>query len=186
MAQSWRVKPDRNKKPRPPLDSEGLERLGLHYAGRYATTRSKLAAYLTRKLRERGWNGEAKPESLVESLVERFAVLGYVDDRAFASARAASLMRRGYGERRIEQALRQAGIGEEDGQPARTEAKDGAWTAALRFAERKRIGPWAQSPPDREARRKAAGAMIRAGHPIDMVRRLVDAAPGDVPESDRW
>ncbi len=184
MAQSWRVKPDRNKKPRPPLDSEGLERLGLHYAGRYATTRSKLAAYLARKLRERGWSGEGQPQ--VESLVERFAALGYVDDRAFASARAASLMRRGYGERRVEQALRAAGIGEEEGEPARAEAREGAWTAALRFAERKRLGPWAQSPPDRESRRKATGAMIRAGHPIDMVKRLLDANPGDIPESDLW
>jgi regulatory protein len=178
------VKPTLHKKPRPPLDPEGLERLGLHYAGRYATTRSKLAAYLVRKLRERGWSGESPPESVVESLVERFAGLGYVDDRAFASARAASLMRRGYGERRVEQALRAAGIGEEEGEQARNEARDGAWAAALRFAERKRIGPWAESPPDRDTRHKAVGAMIRAGHPIDMVRRLLDSKPGEIPESD--
>jgi regulatory protein len=182
------VKPVRNKKARPPLDAEGLERLALHYAGRYATTRSKLAAYLIRKLRERGWSGEsdAVPESAVESLVERFAGLGYVDDRAFASARAASLMRRGYGERRVEQALRAAGIGEEEGEAARAEAREGAWAAALRFAERKRIGPWAEAVPDRDSRHKAAGAMIRAGHPIDMVRRLLDARPGEIPESDGW
>jgi regulatory protein len=184
MAQSWRVKPDRNKKPRPPLDREGLERLGLHYAGRYATTRSKLASYLARKLRERGWSGEAPAESVVESLVGRFAALGYVDDRAFASARTAALMRRGYGERRVEQALRAAGISEEEGEPARAEARDGAWAAALRFAERKRLGPWAQSPPDRDARHKAMGAMIRAGHPVAMARRVLDAVPGEIPESD--
>ncbi len=180
------MKPARDKKARPPLDPEGLERLGLQHAGRYATTRSKLAFYLERKLRERGWSGEGPSESAVESLVERFAGLGYVDDRAFASARTASLMRRGYGERRVEQALRAAGISEEDGDPARAEARDGAWAAALRFAERKRIGPWADKAPDRDARNRAAGAMIRAGHPIDMVRRLLDAAPGEIPESDGW
>ena len=57
VAQSWRVKSRPAKRPRPPLDPEGLERLGLFYAGRYATTRAKLAAYLRRKLRERGWSG---------------------------------------------------------------------------------------------------------------------------------
>jgi hypothetical protein len=31
----------------------------LGYAGRYATTRARLAAYLERKLRERGWSGPA-------------------------------------------------------------------------------------------------------------------------------
>ncbi|HEU0135589.1 MAG TPA: RecX family transcriptional regulator, partial [Allosphingosinicella sp.] len=72
-----RDRPD--KRPRPALDGDGLERLGLFYAGRYATTRAKLAAYLRRKLKERGWSGEGEPP--VERLVERFASLGYVDDR---------------------------------------------------------------------------------------------------------
>ena len=172
---------ERNKRAGPPLDEQGLERLGLSYAGRYATTRARLAAYLERKLRERGWSGPAAAP--VERLVERFAELGYVDDRAFASARAAALTRRGYGERRVAQALRAAGIGEEDGGPARQEAKDGAWAAALRFAERRRIGPFAAEAPDRDRRQKAAAAMLRAGHDIRVVRRLVDAAPGEIPES---
>ena len=84
---------DRHKKPRPPLDAERLERLALHYVGRYATTRAKLAAYLQRKLKERGWAGDSPPA--VERLVERFSDAGYIDDAAFASARAAALQRRG-------------------------------------------------------------------------------------------
>jgi len=120
MAQSWRVKSERQRNPRPPLDAEGLERLGLFYAGRYATTRAKLATYLRRKLRERGWEGQGEPP--VERLVARFAELGYVDVRAFASAKASSLLRRGYGQRRVSDALHAAGIGEEDSAPAREDA----------------------------------------------------------------
>jgi regulatory protein len=172
----------RDRKPRPPLDEAELERLGLAYAGRYATTRAKLTAYLARKVVQRGWDGPGRPP--VEPLVERFAALGYVDDRGFALARAASLMRRGYGQRRVDQALRAAGIGGEDADPALREARSGAWAAALRFAERKRLGPFADTEPDREARRKAAAAMFRAGHPIDVVRRLLDASPGDIPDPD--
>ena len=173
---------ERNKKPRPPLDAEGLERLGLAYAGRYSTTRAKLSAYLARKLRERGWDGPGEPP--VERLVARFAELGYVDDRAFALARAGALLRRGYGGRRVDQALRAAGVEDEDADPARLEAKEGGWAAALRFAERKRIGPFASEAADRTAREKALGAMLRAGHAMAMARRLVDAAPGEIPESD--
>jgi regulatory protein len=176
------VRHDRNKKPRPPLDAEGLERLGLAYAGRYATTRAKLAAYLARKVRERGWDGSDDPP--IAPLVERFASLGYVDDRAFAAAQTGALLRRGYGERRIEQALRVAGVDEEDGGPAREEARGGAWAAALRFAERRRLGPWAAESPDRAGRERALGAMIRAGHRMATARRLIDAAPGAIPESD--
>jgi regulatory protein len=176
------MRPDRKKSPRPPLDAEGLERLGLAYAGRYATTRAKLAAYLGRKVKERGWEGPAEPP--IGPLVERFADLGYVDDSAFASARAGALLRRGYGERRVEQALRAAGIGEDDKDPALDQAREGAWAAALRFAERRRLGPWAAEAPDRAGRERALGAMIRAGHGMAAARRLIDAAPGAIPESD--
>lgn len=171
---------DRHKKPRPPLDSEALERLAFHYVGRYATTRAKLAAYLRRKIGERGWHDESHPP--IDPLVERFAAAGYVDDAAFASARAASLQRRGYGERRVEQALKAAGIDEEDSSEAREQAGDGAWAAALRFAERRRIGPYAAEEPDRAARQRAFAAMMRAGHRMDFVREILNAPLGAAPE----
>lgn len=172
----------RPKSPQRPLDAERLERLALFYAGRYAVTRAKLAAYLTRKLRERGWDGAGDPP--VERLVARFAELGYVDDRAFADARAASLGRRGYGARRVDQALRAAGIGQEDGAAAREQARGQAWDAALRFAERKRIGPFAAERPDRPGREKALAAMLRAGHPLGLARRIAGAAPGEIPAQE--
>ena len=74
------MRPEPNRKPVRPLDEEGLERLALFYAGRFATTRAKLA--------------------------------------------------------------------------------------------------------DRLARQKAAAAMLRAGHGIDLVRKILDASPGDVPDLD--
>jgi regulatory protein len=171
-----------DKRPRPPLDPEALERLGLFYAGRYATTRARLAAYLRRKLKERGWSGSGEPP--VERLVERFAELGYVDDRGFAAARSASLLRRGYGERRVLEALRGAGIAEEDSTEARDISGDDALAAAHRFARRKRLGPYAPAVPDRAARDKAAAAMLRAGHRLDLVRRVLDAGAEELPEPD--
>ena len=173
-------RPDR--RPRPPLDAEALERLGLFYAGRYATTRAKLGDYLRRKLKERGWAGPGAAP--VEALVERFARLGYVDDAAFARAKTGSLLRRGYGTRRVTQALKAAGIEAGDMAPAREEAESGAMEAALRFARRRRIGPFAETPLDRDQRQKAAAAMLRAGHGIDLVRRILDASPGEVPDPD--
>lgn len=182
MAQSWRVKPKSHKKPRPPLDGEALERLALFYVGRYATTQAKLAAYLRRKVQERGWLDESPPP--IERLVKRFVELGYVDDGAFAAARAASLQRRGYGERRIAQALKTAGIGDGDAAQAREASRNGAFQAALRFAERKRIGPFAAEEPDRRSRERAFAAMVRAGHPLDLTRRILAARLGEVPENE--
>ena len=176
------VKRDRNRRVKPPLDAAALERAALHYAGRYATTRAKLKAYLTRKLRERGWEGQGRPP--VDSLAERMAALGYVDDRAFASARAASLSRRGYGPRRVDAALRAAGLAEEDSHEAREIASEDAWHAALRFAERRRLGPFAPSQADRPASEKAFAAMLRAGHSAAIAKKILAARPGEIPEAD--
>jgi regulatory protein len=173
---------NRQRQPRPPLDEEGLERLALFYAGRYATTRAKLRAYLARKVRERGWVGTAPAP--VERLVERLSELRYVDDSAFATAKAASLLRRGYGERRLGQALNAAGVEEADAEPVRETAREGALEAALRYAERRRFGPYAEGAADRPAREKAAAAMLRAGHRMDVVRRVLNAKPGEIPELD--
>lgn len=173
--------PERDKKPRPPLDREGLERLALHYVGRYATSKAKVKSYLSRKVKERGWQGEAPN---IDALAERLSALGYIDDGAFATARAASLQRRGYGERRVSEALRAAGIEDEDAAEAREQTREGALTAAIRFARRKRIGPFATAAADRESARKAFAAMVRAGHSFEIVKQVLNASADSIPDSD--
>lgn len=155
----------------PRLDAESLRALALRYVERYATTRARLTRYLERKLFERGWGGEGEPQ--VAPLVEQMAGLGYVDDRQYAQMRVASLTRRGYGGRRIRADLRAAGIDAEDAEPALPTDEDEAREAALAFARRKRIGPFAKQPPDQAGRRRAFAAMVRAGHSLDMIQEIL-------------
>lgn len=155
-----------------PLDSRRLEELGLAYVARFATSAAKVRSYLRRKLRERGWAGEAEPP--VEALVARFVENGYVDDTAYARSRTGSLLRRGFGQRRIGQALNAAGIAEE----VRAEVRPGPAEqrrAALALAQKRRLGPFGMQPLDRPAREKQIAALLRAGHPLDSARALVDA-----------
>jgi regulatory protein len=116
--------------------------------------------------------------------VQRLVGQGFVDDRAFAEAKAGSLLRRGYGGRRVNAALSQAGIEEVDREGAAHAVESQAFTAALRFAERRRIGPYAAEPLERDDRSKALAAMLRAGHGFDLSRRIVEAPPGEIPERD--
>ncbi len=153
-----------------------LDELMLAYVARFATSRAKLAAYLSRKIKERGWAGAGEPP--VAALVEKAGRAGFVDDAAFALARARSLTARGYGERRVGQALHAAGIDEPDRAAARDFAREDSVEAALRFARRRRIGPYAAERPAPELREKAFAAMIRAGHAFRLARAIVDLAPG--------
>ena len=161
---------------RKPLNAERLHELALFYVGKFATTRSKLSAYLNRKLRERGWEGDATPD--VDRLVERLAGSGLVDDALYALSKSRSLSERGYGAARVRQSLRAAGGDEEDGAAAHELAADEAASAALRFARRRRIGPFADAVPDRVGRERALAAMMRAGHGFDLAKAVVDAEPG--------
>ena len=171
--------PRQPRKPPPPLDVAALERMALRYVERFATTRGKLIDYLRRKVRERGWEGEAADPV---AIAERFASLGYVDDRAFAEARAASLTRRGLGAGRVSIALRQAKVGEEDAAAVRPAVDAEAVASAHRFARRKRIGPYAIGPVDRDRRQKQLAQMVRAGHGFALARALVEADPGEIGE----
>lgn len=149
------------------------------YVGRFATSRGKLAAYLRRKLRERGWEDDGEPP--VDSLADRMAELRYVDDAAYATMKSDAMQRRGLGARRIAQTLTMDGIDE----PLRQEASpDEAerWAAAERLARRKRIGPYAAQPADRPLREKQIATFLRAGHDMKIARVWVDAAPGEMPE----
>lgn len=171
------------KRPPRPLDAARLEELALAYVARFATSAAKLEGYLARKLRERGWDGEGDGRTVAEAIAERFVSAGYVDDEAYARAKSGSLLRRGYGMRRVGQALGAAGIGEEV--RAAVSPGEGAQRgAALALARKRRFGPFGVPPPDRPAREKQIAAMLRAGHPLDSARELVDAA--SIEAAEQW
>lgn len=176
-------KPSKGHRPSggpPPLDQARLEAMGLAYVARFATTQGKLRAYLQRKLAERGWDGEGAPA--IEALVGRYVELGYIDDAAWARMKAGSLLRRGYGARRVGEALGHAGVDEDlraEVRPAEAEE----FRAALVLARRRRFGPFSLEPLDRPRRDKQVAAMLRAGHPLDIVRRIVESGDADALEA---
>lgn len=162
----------RQKRKASPLNTARLEELALAYVARFATSAAKFEAYLRRKLRERGWEGEGEPD--VAALAARYVELGYIDDEAFARAKAGGLLRRGYGPRRVAQALGAAGIAEDVREEVRASEADER-RAALAMARKRGFGPFRPEPADRAQREKQVAAMLRAGHALDSVLNLVDA-----------
>ncbi len=178
MAQKWRARRTGEKTAPRPLDQEKLTELALNYVGRFATSRAKLISYLSRKIRERGWEGDAPPEP--DAIAERLADLRYVDDEAYAAAKSAAMLRRGLGRRRISEALRHDGVAEHMPVDV-TQSALSRWEAAHQFAHRKRIGPFARQLCERPEKEKQLAAFLRAGHDLSVARQWVEAAPGDIP-----
>ena len=181
-----RDKPKGTNRERPapkPLDAAQLDALALAYVARFATSGGKLATYLGRKLRERGWP-EDTPQPDIAAIVERLAGYGYIDDASYALAKGQGLLRRGYGARRIDAALTQAGIAAETRSAAQGDETERR-RAAIAFARRKRYWPYAEARSlDRATREKQVGAFLRAGHPLAYARRLADAA--SLEDAEGW
>ncbi len=170
------------KRGRTPLDDARLRDLALSYVARYATSAAKLERYLARKLRELGWADGAVPPD-IPALVARYAELGYIDDEGFARARSASLLRRGYGLRRVNQALGQDGIStalREEVAPGEAARRH----AVLALARKRRFGPFGAIELERDRREKQIAAMLRAGHSLDFAREMVDAASEE--SAEQW
>jgi regulatory protein len=183
------TRPDRRKPAPKPLDSARIEEMALAYVARFASSAGRLGVYLKRKLRERGWAGEDSAQDRIEAIIARFVELGYIQDEAYARMKAGSLLRRGLGGRRIAQALGQDGIDED----IRAEVMPGelaAREAALAYARRRGLGPFARRAPsddpmERRARReKEVAAMLRAGHGMAAARAVLEA--GDPQAAQDW
>jgi regulatory protein len=191
---------------KPPLTDTALRDLALHYAARFATTGARLEGYLARKCKERGLAEDADGRTVevdIRALVARLVELGYVDDDAYARMRARDLGARGYGGRRVEQALWAAGV-DETLRHTHAPGEAASRRAAALMAQKKRLGPWSAPVRDggdpiikRKAHEKAVAAMVRAGHQYDHVRFVLGASRAedvaqwlgeadDEEEADAW
>jgi regulatory protein len=182
----------KGKKTRP-LDETALRDLALAYAARFATTAAKLESYLARKIRERGVAEDSDGRTLeldVTGLVTRLIELGYVDDDAYARSRSRDLTQRGYGKRRVEQALWAAGVEEEvraDNAPGEAAGRQ----AAMLLARKRGFGPFARALRDededfeasRKRREKQVAAMLRAGHLYEHVQFILGASDSETVET---
>ena len=123
------------------------------------------AARLSRPEAPRARLGAAARRRTTTRIAERFAERGYVDDAGYALAKSRSLAGRGYGKRRLTDALRAAGVG------------GARMPRPLDMPTRKRslprcaspsgggLGPFAgRTRADPPTARRRSGAMIRAGH----------------------
>jgi regulatory protein len=167
--------------PLPGLRAADLDRLALAYVGRYATTARKLSDYLSRKIAQRGW-ADADPPA-PDVVVGRMIRLKYIDDEAFAGARAATLTRRGLGARRVTADLMRAGIDRDTVAAIGGALRGEADRAALAYARRRRLGPFAATPPNAPERQRHLAAMCRAGHDYAVARRVLDL-DGDFVQDD--
>jgi len=168
----------------------------LDYLGRYASSQHKLAQILDRFAARKLADYDADEIAAArQQTIEQCVKLGYLNDQQFAAATARSQRRLGRSRAQIHQRLRQHALGDDIIKQALASADedsaDGEYQAAIRFAKRRRLGPFANRPAAHLQRRDAAqwhqrdlGAMARAGFSISISRQILDQSDPNV--LDDW
>jgi regulatory protein len=160
-----------------PIDETVLADWALAYLGRFASSAENLRRVLMRRVRRRYGTDRAEVQALmpaIDGLVARFRGAGLLDDDAYATGAARSLHRRGDSKRAIAARLHAKGVAPPIVRTALDRLADGDGdpdlAAALRFARRRRLGPYRVRDGD-PARELAAFA--RAGFSRAIAERIL-------------
>jgi len=156
------------------------------YLGRYASSRHKLGQILQR-FADRKLTGYDADEiaAAIQQTIDQCSQLGYLNDRQFAVTLALGHRRQGRSQVMIRQRLRQHALSDDIIIHALAEADEnsanGELQAAIRFAQRRRLGPFArrhsahnQLNDHYKRKKRDLGAMARAGFSMVISQRVLD------------
>lgn len=148
-----------------------LRNSGLYYLQRHPTSVSHFLTVMGRKMQR---SLKAHPDQnmapfeayLREKLVPDFIQAGFLNDALYARALTGSLQRKGLPKRVITMRLANKGVEADE----ETLAEQDDFSAALLFAKRKRLGPFAKV--GREPQKDLA-ALARAGFSYEVAMRVL-------------
>jgi regulatory protein len=169
--------------PRPirAITAEYLNNVALYYLGRYAATEHSLRQVLHRRLRRNQALKDTAALALVEATIQKARDLHLFNDAQFAQSKTQSLNRAGKSRRVIMGKLQQKGVA-----PAliaaawETQAASGddpEYAAALRFAQRKKLGPYGQA--GRVDYKKQIQQFARAGFSYALAKQVLQIPKGE-------
>lgn len=133
-----------------------LENKALHYLGRYASTEARLRDVLSRFAQRKMEDEDLDHmRQMIDKMVLSCVEKGYVNDKLFAEQKTASLRRGGGSRLIISRKLLQRGVNRDvindaindfDDEHKRDDEHDAELEAALIYARKRRLGPYARLP----------------------------------------
>jgi regulatory protein len=163
-----------------------LENAGAYYLERFPASIMQFKKVMGQKI-ERSCKDNPEQErsfclSLLDEVVEKFVGLGYLNDNSYAQALLHSLQSRGMSRMRILGTLRTKGVDTELIQSIMPAADaEQERSAALRWAKKKRLGPFCLRVRDNDMQR-GMGSLARAGFGYDIAHWVMSLSPDEAQE----
>ena len=158
----------------------------VHYLSRYDSSRCKLAQILQRFASRKLTDYDPQDiNAAIQLTLDQCAQFGYINDEKFAMMTARKQRQLGRSQTVISQGLRQHALDDDIIEQALAKADedifDGDLKAAIRFAQRRRLGPFAnrasasrQRLGPHQWRQRDLGALARAGFSRATSQKIID------------
>ena len=157
-----------------------LQNIAIYYLERFDSSSANLCQVLKRRVfdyaRQVPDFNIAEAESWIEEIIARFENLGYLNDKRYAEFKIDNYLLSGKPERYIRQKMQQKGINGKIIDDILSNREFDEEAMALRFAAKKRIGPYrTDESARRENRQKDLAAIVRAGFSYDTAQKIIGA-----------
>ena len=176
----------------PKIDKDYLYYSGAKYLERYAASREQFRTVLYRKIMRSCQyhidQDEASCRAQADEIVEEFTQAGYLDDNRYSHGMVASYRRKGESRNKIQQRLMSKGVerdlidsalahyddmlADNAGSAEPSTNDDAELCAALRFVQRKRLGPFSKNP-EKDVEQRHYARLARAGYPYPIAQQAL-------------
>ncbi len=161
---------------------QNLEKAAYYYLKRYSSSSENLKRILLKrvfraqKFQQVDWD---VTNNWIEEIIEKLKTIGIIDDREFADRKAVIFNNQGNSKLMIRKKLENKGVEKKliDESIKNLEKKivDPDLTAAIRFVERRKMGPYRHPNNRSEYRDKDLRSMARAGFAYSVAKQLLEA-----------
>ena len=170
----------KQRKPKRKITPQRLKNIGLYYLKRFESSTENLRSVLRRRVydyaRENPDFNKDEAYVWIEQLLADFKGWGYLNDERYAELKIRDYLAAGKPARYIQNKLKQKGVDENITNDILENQEYDAKAMALKFAKKKKIGPFREDEESRrDNRQKDMGTLIRAGFEYDIVMEILES-----------
>ena len=175
------MNPTANKKDFEDLTTN-LRDIAFAYLEKYSPSKQQLKVYLLKKYltKIKGTKSKREVSEIIDEILENLEKNRIINDELYSDSKARMFLRRGYSLNKINQSLRNKGIGNEHIKNSIDKIKEDKiepdFVSAIKLCKRRRIGPLRPGANRELFYKKDMGILARGGFSFELSKRVLDLA----------
>ena len=173
------MNPTSNKKDFEDLTTN-LKDLAFAYLEKYSPSKQQLKVYLLKKYltKIKGTKSKREVSEIIDEILDNLEKNRIINDELYSDSKARMFLRRGYSLNKINQSLRNKGIGNNHIKNSIDKIKDDKiepdFVSAVKLCKRRRIGPLRPGANRELFYKKDMGILARGGFGFELSKRVLD------------